>query len=274
MPVSNISWVGVRSSTLGASRWIGQRSLTSIGSPWSMVSPSRLKIRPSVISPTGTVIGPPVSMTSAPRAKPSVLSMATARTRSSPRCCWTSQTRISWPSASWATDCSDAWWSPAARAIVIAELISGSSSGKTASITTPWISSIRPTLRLPSPCWVCCASVWFSVLASMNSPFALRRRRERRRPGDVTVWLDQRLGAGDDFHDLLGDLRLALAVHLPGQVLDQVARVRGGVSHPSHARAVIGGRGLEQRPEDRDLDVGGPEPLEDLLRIGLVLHER
>ena len=51
-------------------------------------------MRPSVTSPTGTVIGPPVSMTSVPRARPSVVSMATARTRSSPRCCWTSQTRL------------------------------------------------------------------------------------------------------------------------------------------------------------------------------------
>src|SRR3954468_6967204 len=271
MPVSNISVVGVRSSTVGADRWIGQRSLTSIGSPWSMTSPSRLKMRPSVTSPTGTVIGPPVSTTSMPRARPSVESIATARTRSSPRCCWTSHTRV----VTLAPPVSSESSSPVAScSTMIAELISGSSSGKTASITTPWISSIRPTLRLPSPCWVCCASVWFSVLASMNSPFALRRRRERRRPGDVTVWLDQRLGAGDDFHDLLGDLRLALAVHLQGQVLDQVARVLGGVAHRGHARAVLGGRGLEQRPEDRDLDVGGHEPLEDLLRIGLVLHQR
>jgi hypothetical protein len=93
MPVSNISAVGVSCSTVGAGRWIGQRSLTSSSSPWSIVSPSRLKMRPSVMLPTGTVIGPPVSMTSMPRARPSVVSMATARTRSSPRCCWTSQTR-------------------------------------------------------------------------------------------------------------------------------------------------------------------------------------
>ena len=59
MPVSNISVVGVRSSTVGAERWIGQRSLTSIGAPSSIGSPSRLKMRPSVTSPTGTVIGPP-----------------------------------------------------------------------------------------------------------------------------------------------------------------------------------------------------------------------
>ena len=37
--------------------------------------------------PTGTEIGPPVSTQTAPRERPSVESMATARTRSSPRCC-------------------------------------------------------------------------------------------------------------------------------------------------------------------------------------------
>ena len=35
----------------------------------------------------------------------------------------------------------------AGRAMVIAWLISGRRSGNTASITTPWISSMRPTLR-------------------------------------------------------------------------------------------------------------------------------
>ena len=43
------------------------------------------------------------------------------------------------------------------RATVIAWLISGRRSGNTASITTPWISSMRPTLRaaaLPLAGWV------------------------------------------------------------------------------------------------------------------------
>ena len=58
MPVSNISVVGVRFSTVGAERWIGQRSLPSgMSSPRSIGSPSRLKMRPSVAVPTGTVIG-------------------------------------------------------------------------------------------------------------------------------------------------------------------------------------------------------------------------
>ena len=99
MPVSNISVVGVSCSTVGALRWIGQRSTSSSSwSPSSIVSPSRLKMRPRVTLPTGTVIGPPVSTTSMPRARPSVVSMATARTRSSPRCCWTSQiSRVAMP---------------------------------------------------------------------------------------------------------------------------------------------------------------------------------
>jgi hypothetical protein len=51
-------------------------------------------MRPSVASPTGTVIGPPVSTTSSPRARPSVASMAIARTRPSPTCCCTSATSL------------------------------------------------------------------------------------------------------------------------------------------------------------------------------------
>ncbi len=148
MPVSNISVVGVRSSTVGAARWIGQRSSTSTGSPSSIVSPRTLKIRPSVMLPTGTVIGPPVSTTSMPRARPSVTSMATARTRSSPRCCCTSHTSVP-PSP--------------ARSMVIALLISGSSSANTASMTTPWISSIRPLLPA-----VLLVSVRSAVLASIS----------------------------------------------------------------------------------------------------------
>ena len=56
-------------------------------------SPSTFQRRPSVSLPTGTLIGAPVSTTSTPRGRPSVESMATARTRSSPRCCCTSAIR-------------------------------------------------------------------------------------------------------------------------------------------------------------------------------------
>jgi len=50
---------------------------------------------PSVAGPTGMAIGPPVLLTGWPRRSPSVLSMATARTVSSPRSWATSSTRLS-----------------------------------------------------------------------------------------------------------------------------------------------------------------------------------
>src|SRR5215207_9294585 len=233
MPVSNISVVGVRFSTVGAGRWIGQRSSLPTSPPRSIGSPRTLKMRPSVARPTGTVIGPPVSSTSMPRASPSVESIATARTRSSPRCCWTSQTRI--PS------------SP--RSIVIAKLISGSCSGKTASMTTPWISSMRPT---------------FLIAVADMCGFLLGSSKTSR----------QSLSAADDLHDLLRDLRLAGAVHLEREVVDDVAGVVGGAAHRGHARTQLRRGRLQQRPVDRDLDVVRHEPLEDLLRLRLVLDER
>jgi hypothetical protein len=98
--------------------------------------------------------------------------------------------------------------------------------------------------------------VSFSVVAAINSS------------------RDQRFRAGDDFHDLLGDLGLARAVHLEREVVDDLAGVLGGVAHGGHARAVLRRRGLEERTVDRDLDVVGDEALEDLLRPGLVLDER
>ena len=62
--------------------------------PPSIACPITFQSRPSVGSPTGTEIGAPVSTTSTPRARPSVESIATARTRSSPRCCCTSATSV------------------------------------------------------------------------------------------------------------------------------------------------------------------------------------
>ena len=63
MPVSKISAVGESVSNAGGSRWISQRGAASIAasSPLSIVWPSTLKMRPSVASPTGTLIDAPVS---------------------------------------------------------------------------------------------------------------------------------------------------------------------------------------------------------------------
>src|SRR5215475_13376434 len=64
-----------------------------IGPASSIGSPITFMMRPSVPSPTGTSIGWPVSVTSWPRTRPSVASIAMVRTVDSPRCCATSSTR-------------------------------------------------------------------------------------------------------------------------------------------------------------------------------------
>src|SRR5918998_3474367 len=143
--------------------------------------------------------------------------------------------------------------------------MSGRSPSKTASTTTPVISWIRPVL-VPSSPSAPFASFSLSVAASTPTPFQAVRLSCRRSR--------QSLGPGDDFHDLLGDLGLALAVHLERQIVDHLTGVLLSAAHGGHARAVLGCGRLEQRPEDRDLDVVGDEALEDLLRLRLVEPER
>ena len=88
MPVSNISVLDSSWSNAGALRWMPHRSETSSSSPSSRLrhSPSMLNTWPLVTSPTGTEIGPPVSVTCAPRTTPSVGWSAMARTMPSPMC--------------------------------------------------------------------------------------------------------------------------------------------------------------------------------------------
>jgi hypothetical protein len=74
---------------------MGQRCLISrelVGT--SRDSPSALNTWPWVTSPTGTLIGAPVSVISAPRTTPSVGCSAIARTVSSPMCCATSRVNV------------------------------------------------------------------------------------------------------------------------------------------------------------------------------------
>src|SRR3954464_7802497 len=138
----------------------------------------------------------------------------------------------------------------------------GSWSGKTASMTTPWISSIRPTFLVavsaPAGRSVVLASMVFS---SPGKRFA-------------KLGVGQRLGATYDFHDLLRDLGLPRAVHLEREVLDDLAGVLRRAAHGGHPRAVLGRRRLQQGAEDRDLHVVGHEALEDHARVGLVLDQR
>ena len=90
IPVSRISVAGICSSSEGAGRWIDQRSFASGAGLLSTGSPRRLNTRPRQASPTGTVIGPPVSTAFVPRTRPSVEFMAIHLTTSSPICCATS----------------------------------------------------------------------------------------------------------------------------------------------------------------------------------------
>jgi hypothetical protein len=95
MPVVNISVRGSSWSSGGGSRWIGHRSVTfrdEMGT--SSVSPRALNTCPLVTSPTGTSIGAPVLITSAPRTMPSVGCIEIVRTMSSPMCCSTSSVSV------------------------------------------------------------------------------------------------------------------------------------------------------------------------------------
>ena len=90
MPVSKISACVDWSVNGGGARWIGSRRSPFTGPLPSIGSPMTLKSRPSVASPTGTVIGPPAATAFIPRRRPSVAAIETARTQLFPRCCCTS----------------------------------------------------------------------------------------------------------------------------------------------------------------------------------------
>src|SRR5579864_4083220 len=68
-------------------------SVAATGPASSTGSPTTLMMRPSVPSPTGIAIAWPVSVTSWPRTRPSLESIAMVRTVDSPKCCATSSTR-------------------------------------------------------------------------------------------------------------------------------------------------------------------------------------
>ena len=94
IPVSRISVLPSSWSKAGGSRWMLHCSPSRPKPGSSMQSPSALNTWPFTTSPTGTEIGLPVSLTSAPRTRPSVGAMDTARTRLSPRCCATSSVMV------------------------------------------------------------------------------------------------------------------------------------------------------------------------------------
>ena len=91
MPVASISVPIVRFSNSGAGWCMGRNLERSRVGRLSMASPMTLSSRPLIWSPVGTAMGCPRSSTLTPRCRPSVLSIATQRTVSSPMCCSTSR---------------------------------------------------------------------------------------------------------------------------------------------------------------------------------------
>src|ERR1051326_2213177 len=197
-------------------------SLCGMSPASSTASPTTFMMRPSVPSPTGTAIGWPLSVTSWPRTRPSLESIATERTVDSPRCWATSSTsRRPWLVVSMALRIAGRWPS------------------KCTSTTGPMTWVIRPTLL------------------SMGRPRKL-----------------QRLGAGDDLDQLLGDHRLAGAVVGERLAADHVAGIAGGIVHRRHLRAVERGGVLQERAEDLHRDIARQQRVQDVLGLGLELVSR
>src|SRR4051812_12983289 len=253
IPVSNICVLDSSWSNAGALRWMPHRSLTSSSSPSSRLrhSPRVLNTWPSVTSPTGTVIGPPVSLTWAPRTRPSVGCSEIARTMPSPMC--------------WATSSERVRVSPPRVNSVSSRLyMSGiESTGNSMSTTGPMTLAIRPPV--PS------VAVLFSSAVAVMSLNSLTVRRWL---FGRSVGVGQGVDAADDLADFLGDARLPGLVGDTGVLLDQLFGVVGRRLHGPLARRQLRGRRLKKREEDAALDVLGEQRVEHLRGRRLELVER
>ena len=94
IPVVRTSGEVAWSTSAGAGRWMAYRFSALTGPRSSTGFPVTSNTRPMTPSPTGTEIGPPVSVTSQPRLRPSVPDIEIVRTQLSPRCCWTSRVSL------------------------------------------------------------------------------------------------------------------------------------------------------------------------------------
>src|SRR4051812_23644176 len=231
MPVTRISAAPACSAKLGASRWIGAIWVWAMGPASSIGSPITFMMRPNVAGPTGTRIGVPVSITSWPRVRPSVVSMAMARTAFSPRCWATSNTsRTSLP--------------------VLASMFLVSSAFRIAG-SSPFSNETSTTAPIT---WRSLPLALFLVLI-------------------VSLFLNGG-GAGDDFNQLLGDLRLAGTVHLDGEGFYHGARIAGGIVHRGHLRGEEASLVLQHRGQNLYRDILRQQRLQDGVFIRLVIVER
>src|SRR5579871_3877214 len=85
-----------------------------------------------------------------------------------------------------------------------------------------------------------------------------------------TVGRSERLGAGDDLNQLLGDLGLASAIIAQVQGLDHIAGVARGVVHGRHLSSGEASLGFKQRRKDLGAEIARQKRLEDLIFGGLV----
>src|ERR1700733_3185875 len=192
-------------------------------------------MRPSVPAPTGTMIGLPVSLTSWPRTRPSVVSMAMVRTVDSPRCWATSITSRLPPFL-----------------VSIAFIIAGKYPSNCTSTTAPLTCVMRP--------------VWLAGVAMKIFSFEFCLKRPLR--------LSDRLGAGDDFNQLLGDHRLTGSIVDQGLLANHVAGVAGGIVHCAHLCAVERGVVFQQRAEDLDRQIAREQAGQNLVFFRLIFVGR
>src|SRR6201986_359747 len=203
-----------------------------MGPASSTGSPITFMMRPSVPSPTGTEIGRPVSDTSCPRTRPSVASMAIVRTVDSPRCWATSRTRRLLPF------------------LVSIELsMAGRWPSNCTSTTAPMTWVTRP--------------IWLAAVAINCSPSNILYVNRRGAALD-------RLGAGDDLDQLLGDLGLTGSVVDQGLLADHVAGVARRVVHRAHLRAVERSVVFQQRAENLHRQVARQQAAENFVFFRLV----
>src|SRR6266850_7509833 len=269
---------------------MARRCAVFTGPASSTGSPTTLMMRPRHSSPTGTEIGCPVSVTSWPRTRPSLVSIATVRTVDSPRCCATSSTRRLPPFV-----------------VSSAFRIAGRSPSNCTSTTAPMTWVIFPTalvgVAMPIP-FTTPLSDRSTVRGTPGgqtsrssyqpslAPLAFAQSRHSSLPYPATFSpcslgsrecgpaprqaaprssSSQRLGAGDDLDQLFGDHRLAGAVVRQGLLADHLARIAGGVIHGAHLRAIERCSVLQKRAEDLHRDVARQELRENLFFVRLIL---
>src|SRR5664279_3737291 len=261
MPVGNISVLLSSSANGGGSRWIDQRSVRS---SWSAAissgSPRVLNTWPRVTSPTGTVMGEPVSVTSEPRTSPSVGCSAMARTMSSPMCCATS--RVSFLDSS-----------PSSMSTVSALNRAGIALRPNSTSTTgPMTRTTRPEV---TPASLSPVSLSNTVVIRAPSSSSGKRLSGRAAgtPGDacslVAPCRSERVGAADDLADFLGDFCLPGLVGQPGVGVDQFLGVVAGRLHRAPPCSRLRCRRLEQRGEYPGADVARQQSGNQLFGFGL-----